>query len=319
MPRVNLTRQIKTDAGWKRAPLERDARGRIRWGNGEGRYLIEWREGGRRLRGAAGRTPAEALEAQRRKRLELEAKENNLELLGLPKEEDNILLDHALGSFLRDIKAFRNLCLANCYFSQDSSGFSVLLPFFDAQSSRSFHPFHRRPGSVARSWRGPFHHCGVASPQAPTLDRDSLTATIAEFMHVGPHPRRLNGTLGTSHSTAPFRNRSEAFDTAGPSQIHEQRKVPDAFSPDRRRKPGPKGPSAELIRAVVEMKQRNPRWGCPRIAQQIALAFHIQIDKDVVRRILGHHYRPGQPSGGPSWLTFLGHRLENHCACASLD
>jgi hypothetical protein len=41
------------------------------------------------------------------------------------------------------------------------------------------------------------------------------------------------------------------------------------------------------------MKQRNPNWGCPRIAQQIALAFHIQIDKDVVRRILGHHYRPG--------------------------
>jgi integrase len=107
MPRVNLTRQIKRDAGWKRVPLERDARGRIRWGNGEGRYLIEWRERGRRLRGAAGRTPAEALEAQRRKRLELEAKENNLELLGLPKEEDNILLDHALRSFLRDIKAFR--------------------------------------------------------------------------------------------------------------------------------------------------------------------------------------------------------------------
>jgi integrase/recombinase XerD len=107
MPRVNLTRQIKRDAGWKRVPLERDARGRIRWGNGEGRYLIEWRERGRRLRGAAGRTPAEALEAQRRRRLELEAKENNLELLGLPKEEDNVLLDHALRSFLRDIKAFR--------------------------------------------------------------------------------------------------------------------------------------------------------------------------------------------------------------------
>jgi putative transposase len=83
------------------------------------------------------------------------------------------------------------------------------------------------------------------------------------------------------------------------------------FSPDRRRQPGPKGPSAELIRAVVEMKQRNPSWGCPRIAQQIALAFHIQIDKDVVRRILGHHYRPGQPSGGPSWLTFLGHTKDS--------
>ena len=47
------------------------------------------------------------------------------------------------------------------------------------------------------------------------------------------------------------------------------------FSSDRRRKPGPKGPSAELIHAVVEMKQRNPNWGCPRIAQQIALAFDI--------------------------------------------
>jgi len=79
------------------------------------------------------------------------------------------------------------------------------------------------------------------------------------------------------------------------------------FSLNRRRKPGPKGPSAELIDAVVDMKQRNPRWGCPRIAQQIALAFHIPIDKDVVRRILAHHHWPGQDSGGPSWLTFLGH------------
>ncbi|NTU65898.1 MAG: helix-turn-helix domain-containing protein, partial [Chloroflexi bacterium] len=35
-----------------------------------------------------------------------------------------------------------------------------------------------------------------------------------------------------------------------------------------RRKPGPKGPSAELIAAIVEMKRRNPRFGCVRIAQQ---------------------------------------------------
>jgi putative transposase len=77
------------------------------------------------------------------------------------------------------------------------------------------------------------------------------------------------------------------------------------FSTNRRRKPGPKGPSVDLVHAVVEMKQRNPNWGCPRMAQQIALAFHIPIDKDVVRRILAHHYRPGQNSDGPSWLTFL--------------
>jgi putative transposase len=96
-----------------------------------------------------------------------------------------------------------------------------------------------------------------------------------------------------------------------PSTLLGQQKYRVLFSPNRRRKPGPKGPSAELIRAAVEMKQRNPNWGCPRIAQQMALAFHIQIDKDVVRRILGHHYRPGPPSGGPSWLTFLGHMKES--------
>ena len=39
------------------------------------------------------------------------------------------------------------------------------------------------------------------------------------------------------------------------------------------------------------MKQRNPAWGCPRIAQQIALAFGIEVDKDMVRRILAAHYR----------------------------
>jgi transposase InsO family protein len=54
------------------------------------------------------------------------------------------------------------------------------------------------------------------------------------------------------------------------------------------------------------MKRRNPSWGCPRIAQQITLAFGVDIDKDVVRRILGKHYRPESGSGGPSWLTFLG-------------
>jgi putative transposase len=61
-----------------------------------------------------------------------------------------------------------------------------------------------------------------------------------------------------------------------------------------------------VIAAVIAMKQRNPTWGCPRIAQQIAWAFGIVIDKDVVRRILAARYQPG-PGSGPSWLTTLGH------------
>jgi hypothetical protein len=83
------------------------------------------------------------------------------------------------------------------------------------------------------------------------------------------------------------------------------------FTPKRRGKPGPKGPRAELVRAVVEMKQRNPSWGCPRIAQQIALAFRILINKDVVRRILAGYYQPNSCGDGPSWLTFLGHMKDS--------
>src|SRR6202162_1237822 len=80
------------------------------------------------------------------------------------------------------------------------------------------------------------------------------------------------------------------------------------WSSSHRRKPGPKGPSPELIAAIVDMKQRNPRFGCVRIAQQIAHAFGIEINKDVVRRVLARHYRPGDASDtGPSWLTFIGH------------
>jgi putative transposase len=31
------------------------------------------------------------------------------------------------------------------------------------------------------------------------------------------------------------------------------------------------------------------------------------MDKDIVRRVLASHYKPDPDSGGPSWLTFLGH------------
>jgi len=89
-------------------------------------------------------------------------------------------------------------------------------------------------------------------------------------------------------------------------RMFAKRKYRMLFSSKRRRHPGPKGPSQELIDAVVELKRRNPNWGCPRIAQQITLAFGIEINKDVVRRILGVHHRPEPDSGGPSWFTFLG-------------
>ena len=83
-------------------------------------------------------------------------------------------------------------------------------------------------------------------------------------------------------------------------------------STGHRRKPGPKGPSQELIAAIIALKSRNPKFGCVRIAQQIADAFDIEINKDVVRRVLEKHYRPGYSgSNGPSWLTFIAHTKDS--------
>src|SRR5215831_2397013 len=98
-------------------------------------------------------------------------------------------------------------------------------------------------------------------------------------------------------------------------QVLTERKYRLLFSSKRGRRRGPKGPTKELIAAVVEMKRRNPGWGCPRIAQQISLAFGGAIDKDVVRRVLSVHYRPESHSAGPSWLTFLGHAKDSLWSC----
>src|SRR6202158_1663432 len=63
--------------------------------------------------------------------------------------------------------------------------------------------------------------------------------------------------------------------------------------------PGPKGPSDALIQAIVELKSRNPRFGCPRIAHIISHTFGVEIDKNVVYRMLSKHYRPTPGVPGP--------------------
>lgn len=91
-----------------------------------------------------------------------------------------------------------------------------------------------------------------------------------------------------------------------------ERKYRRLFSSAGKGKPGPKGPTPELIKAVVAIKQRNPRFGCPRIAQTISYIFGIKINKDVVRRILQNHYRPDPEHGqGPSWLSLLGNMRDS--------
>jgi len=84
-----------------------------------------------------------------------------------------------------------------------------------------------------------------------------------------------------------------------------KRKYRLLYASPNRRKPGPKGPSREVFELVLEMKRRNPHFGCTKIAEHIAKTFALPLEKDVVRRILTKYYRPGRDDG-PSWLSFIG-------------
>ena len=91
-----------------------------------------------------------------------------------------------------------------------------------------------------------------------------------------------------------------------------KRKYRRLFSNSGRKRPGPTGPSQELIAAIVALKQRNPQFGCPRIAYIITVKFGIEINKDVVRRVLARHFYPDPGHAhGPSWLTLLGHSKDS--------
>src|SRR6516162_9905538 len=83
-----------------------------------------------------------------------------------------------------------------------------------------------------------------------------------------------------------------------------QRKYRLLFSPKQRRKPGPKGPTADLIQAVIEMKRRNPLWGSPQIAEQINLAFGTSIPKEL---LFQKRYQSWKPVGTLTlWLCGPG-------------
>ena len=134
------------------------------------------------------------------------------------------------------------------------------------------------------------------APNLTTQDR-----TLLGFLSLFLNPRRIARTAIIIKPST-LLNFQKAL---------KQRKYRLLYSPHGGRKPGPKGPSKEVIKAIAEMKQRNPRYGCLRIAQQINLAFGLNLDKDTVRRILAVHYKPDPDNRGPSWLTTIGHAKDS--------
>jgi hypothetical protein len=126
-----------------------------------------------------------------------------------------------------------------------------------------------------------------------------------------PSDRITLGLISQLISPARLKSVSIIVQPATLLKIHRalvKRKYQRLFGRKNPIRPGPKGPAKKLINAIVELKQRNPRFGRPRIADIINLTFGTTINKDIVRRLLAKHYKPDpMANNGPSWLNFLGH------------
>jgi putative transposase len=134
------------------------------------------------------------------------------------------------------------------------------------------------------------NRCRRRAPNLTTLDRVVLGLTT-RFVS----PRRIPNVSVIFSPATLFKFHKALVD-------RKYRRLFSSSSP--RRKPGPQGPSVALIAAIVELKRRNPKFGYMRIAQQISHVFGVDLDKDVVRRVLAKHYRPAPGADGPSWLSF---------------
>ena len=108
MPHINVLKQVKIAGRWRLRSIPRKRTGGYDWGAlPDGRYFIEWHDKGKRRRQAAGSTVAEAQEAQRRKRHELEGRK-----LGVPGPEsgqqlNNQYLQTLVNQYLNQIEVLK--------------------------------------------------------------------------------------------------------------------------------------------------------------------------------------------------------------------
>jgi hypothetical protein len=106
---VNIVKKIKIHGDWKLLSIPRNAKGNYDWNAlPDGLYLIAWRAGGKRRRGSAGVTVAQALEAQRRKRHELEGRKLGVPGFELAGETPKMPVLHiAMRNYLAQIEALK--------------------------------------------------------------------------------------------------------------------------------------------------------------------------------------------------------------------
>jgi len=131
------------------------------------------------------------------------------------------------------------------------------------------------------------------SPPTSTIER-ILFGFFAAFIN----PRRLSkACISISCSTV--------------LRLHKalvKKKYSVLFSNKNKKKPGPKGPSQELIKFIVSIKERNPSYGCEKIALLATNVLEVDINESLIRRILRKYYKP-PPGSGPSWLSYVGNDI----------
>jgi hypothetical protein len=114
--RVNIIKYIKDGDRWRFAPAARRPSGNIHWdhvlidgvpkSHPEGKYFIEWREGGIRRRKSVGTIPSEVLAEAQRQRALLDAKAAGIEVAA-PNSRPatrQLLVSDAVDRYLRDVK-----------------------------------------------------------------------------------------------------------------------------------------------------------------------------------------------------------------------
>jgi len=95
--------------------------------------------------------------------------------------------------------------------------------------------------------------------EATTDHSQQVPPAGAESNHPGSHRSRITIPIPESTTLSQVSNHHQAIHPARYSQSVEETQVSPLYSPRGGRKPGPKGPSKEVIKAIVEMKQRNTR------------------------------------------------------------
>jgi integrase len=109
----HLLLYARVDNGWKFQPVRKTSQGKFVWDRSDnGAYYLEWNEDGSRRRARAGTSPAEVLEARRRKILELKGRateQGRIVAPTLSEEETPVPLTATVDAYLNHVKVNQKL------------------------------------------------------------------------------------------------------------------------------------------------------------------------------------------------------------------